>query len=108
MAFAAADGAANERIAASLGIHRMTALPWRGRFERERPAGLADAPRPGREPVYDRAARDRVSRRHRSRHPWDHPLSSRRLAARTGISTTTILRIWTAAGLEPQPEPTAG
>jgi len=61
MALAAADGTADERLAASLGVHRMTVLLWRGRFERERPAGLADAPRPGREPVYDRAARDRVA-----------------------------------------------
>ena len=52
---AAADGTANERIAADLGVHRMTVLLWRGRFERERMAGLADARRPGREPTYDRA-----------------------------------------------------
>ena len=57
---AAASGTANERIAARLGVQRMTVLLWRGRFERERMAGLADAPRPGREPTYDRAARDRV------------------------------------------------
>src|SRR5664279_6051643 len=57
---AAADGTANERIAAQLGVHRMTVLLWRGRFLRERMAGLADAPRPGRELTYDRAARDRA------------------------------------------------
>ena len=59
---AAAEGTANERIAAQLGVHRMTVLLWRGRFERDRLAGLDDAPRPGREPTYDRAARDRVNR----------------------------------------------
>ena len=57
---AAADGTANERIAAQLGVHRMTVLLWRGRFLRERMAGLVDAPRPGRELTYDRAARDRM------------------------------------------------
>jgi transposase len=57
---AAATGTANERIAAQLRVHRMTVLLSRGRLERERMAGLADEPRPGREPTHDRAARDRV------------------------------------------------
>jgi transposase len=56
----AADGLANERIAAELGVSKMTVLLWRRRFEQERLAGLRDAPRPGRVPVYDRAARDHV------------------------------------------------
>jgi transposase len=99
---AAADGTANERIAAQLGVHRMTVLLWRGRFERERMAGLADAPRPGREPTYDRAARDRVIAFTLEPPPigtthW----SSRAMSARTGISVTTIQRIWAEAGLKP-------
>ena len=99
---AAADGTANERIAADLGVHRMTVLLWRGRFERERMAGLADARRPGREPTYDRAARDRVIALTLEPPPqgtthW----SSRRLAARTGISVTTVQRIWAEANLKP-------
>jgi Homeodomain-like domain len=80
----------------------MTVLLWRGRFERERMAGLDDAPRPGREPTYDRAARDRVIALTLEPPPegtthW----SSRRLAARTGISVTTIQRIWAEANLKP-------
>jgi transposase len=99
---AAADGTANERIAAQLGVHRMTVLLWRGRFLRERMAGLTDAPRPGREPTYDRAARDRVIALTLEPPPagsthW----SSRAMAARTGISVTTIQRIWAEAGLKP-------
>ncbi len=99
---AAADGTANERIAAQLGVHRMTVLLWRGRFERDRLAGLTDAPRPGREPTYDRAARDRVIAITLEPPPvgttrW----SSRTMASRTGISVTTIQRIWTEAGLKP-------
>jgi transposase len=99
---AAADGTANERIAAQLGVHRMTVLLWRRRFERERLAGLADARRPGREPIYDRAARDRVIALTLEPPPsgtthW----SLRAMAARTGISVTTIGRIWTEAGLKP-------
>ena len=49
---AAADGMANERIAAELGVHKMTVLLWRGRFARDaprRPGTMPrgrDAPRP--------------------------------------------------------------
>jgi hypothetical protein len=99
---AAADGTASERIAAELGVHRMTVLLWRGRFERERLAGLDDAHRPGREPTHDRAARDRVIAL-----PLEPPpegvthWSARRMAARTGISITTIQRIWAEANLRP-------
>ena len=99
---AAAEGIANERIAVQLGVHRMTVLLWRGRFLRDRLAGLADAPRPGRELTYDRAARDRVIAMTLEPPPagtthW----SSRAMAARTGISVTTIQRIWAEAGLKP-------
>ena len=99
---AAANGTANERIAAEIGVNPGTVLLWRGRFERERMAGLADAPRPGREPTYDRAARDRVIALTLEPPPagvshW----SSRAMAARTGISVTTIQRIWAEANLKP-------
>ncbi len=98
----AADGVANERIAAELGVNKMTILLWRGRFERDRLAGLADAPRPGREPRYDRAARDRVIALTLSEPPpgtthW----STRRLAKEVGMSETTVWRIWRSAGLKP-------
>ena len=99
---AAADGTANERIAEDLGVHKMTVLLWRGRFARKRLAGLADAPRPGRAPTYGRAERDRVIALTLEPPPdgtthW----SARRMAARTGISITTVQRIWAEAGLKP-------
>jgi transposase len=99
---AAAEGVANERIAADLGVHKMTVLLWRGRFERDRLAGLHDAPRPGREPVYGRAARDRVIALTLEPPPdgvthW----STRRLARKVGMSETTVWRIWRSAGLKP-------
>ena len=99
---AAVEGTANEQIAAKLGVNRMTVLLWRGRFERERMAGLADARRPGREPTYDRVARDRVIALTLEPPPvgtthW----STRAMAARTGISISTIARIWAEANLKP-------
>jgi len=98
----AAAGVANERIAADLGVNKMTVLLWRSRFERDRLAGLGDAPRPGRQPVYDRAARDRVIALTLSEPPhgtthW----STRRLAREIGMSETTVWRIWRSAGLKP-------
>src|ERR1700690_637056 len=99
---AAADGMANERIAAEVGAHKMTVLLWRGRFARERLKALPDAPLPGRAPTYGRAERDRVIALTLEPPPdgtthW----SARRMALRTGISTTTIQRIWAEAGLKP-------
>ena len=98
----AAAGVANERIAAELGVDKMTILLWRRRFERARLAGLRDAPRPGRAPIYPREARDRVIALTLEPPPdgtthW----SARRMAARTGISTTTVQRIWAEAKLKP-------
>jgi transposase len=99
---AATDGTANERIAAQLRVDRNTVLLWRGRFERDRLAGLEDAPRPGREPTYDRAARDRVIAFTLEPPPFGTThWSSRAMAARTGISVTTVQRIWAEAGLKP-------
>jgi transposase len=99
---AAATGIANERIAAELRVDRNTVLLWRGRFLRERMAGLADAPRPGREPTYGRAARDRVIAFTLEPPPFGTThWSSRAMAARTGISVTTIQRIWREANLKP-------
>ncbi len=99
---AAAAGTANERIAAEIGVTPLTVRDWRTRFEADRMAGLADAPRPGRVPTYDRAARDRVIAFTLEPPPFGTShWSSRAMAARTGISVTTIQRIWREAGLKP-------
>ena len=98
----AAIGAANEAIADELSISPTTVLLWRRRFEAERLAGLGDAARSGRPLVYERETRDRVIAETLSPPPegtthW----SARRLAERTGISITTIQRIWAEAQLKP-------
>lgn len=98
----AADGMANKRIAAELGVNLMTVLLWRRRFEAQRLAGLREAPRPGRPPTYTRADRDRVIALTLEPPPdgtthW----SARRIARRVGMSITTVQRIWAEAGLKP-------
>ena len=98
----AADGVANKRIAAELGVNLMTVLLWRRRFERDRLAGLHDAPRAGRAPTYTRADRDRVIAL-TLEPPSDGTThwSARRIALRVGMSITTVQRIWATAGLKP-------
>jgi transposase len=48
MVLLAADGASKSEIARQLGTNRSRVGTWLGRFERERLAGLVDAPRSGR------------------------------------------------------------
>lgn len=57
----AADGAANAAIADELGICVDTARKWRARFAGKGIEGLADAPRPGRPPIYTPADRAKVT-----------------------------------------------
>jgi transposase len=54
---AAADGKANAAIGRELAVHVDTARKWRRRFAAGRLAGLKDAPRSGRPPVFTAADR---------------------------------------------------
>jgi transposase len=98
----AAEGVANTRIEAELGVAPMTVQLWRRRYAQAGLAGLADAPRPGHPSTYTRADRDRVialtlSPTTDGTTHW----SARRLAEQVGMGTTTIQRIWKEAGLQP-------
>jgi hypothetical protein len=52
MVLLAAQGLANDQIAASLSVPRPIVSKWRKRFFEERLAGLEDQPRSGRPPVF--------------------------------------------------------
>ena len=52
MVLLAAQGQANDQIAASLSVPRQIVIKWRKRFFEERLAGLEDEPRTGRPPVF--------------------------------------------------------
>jgi transposase len=98
----AADGVANERIAAELGVALMTVKLWRRRYAEAGLAGLADASRPGRPARYSRSDRERVIALTLSAPPagtthW----SARRLGQQLGMSEATVWRIWQSAGLKP-------
>jgi transposase len=108
---AAAAGQANAAIAAELGIGTDTVRKWRGRFAQGRLAGLADAPRSGRPPVFTAADRAEAvalacalpagSGMPLSR--WSGPDLARELAARRGIavSASTIGRWLARDALKP-------
>ena len=56
----AAEGKANERIAAELGCSKPTLLQWRKRFQRTGLDGLSEAGGRGRKPTYALGIVERV------------------------------------------------
>ena len=98
----AAEGATNTEIAAEAGVSLPTVGLWRRNFCERRLDGLADAPRSGRPREIDDAEVQRVLAKTLERPPdgsthW----SVRRLAAATGLSATTVHRIWRDHKLKP-------
>lgn len=59
---AVAQGLSNEAVARGCHTRTATVSKWRGRFARQRLAGLEDAPRSGKPPIYDEATRQRILR----------------------------------------------
>jgi transposase len=98
----AADGLSNTAIAQELGIAKPTVGKWRERFARLRSDGLLDEPRPGApRRIGDEEIAALVDRT-LSTTPEDATHWSLRSMARTsGLSVSTIGRIWRAFGLQP-------
>ncbi|MDN6706221.1 helix-turn-helix domain-containing protein [Corynebacterium glyciniphilum] len=92
---ACAAGATNTHVAAELKVSRPTVGKWRSRFISRRLDGLADEPRSGRprtmsvEQVKEIMA-GRSSAGRRSTTTW----TRRELARYTGLSPSTVGRIW--------------
>ena len=96
----AAEGVGNHEIARRLEISRNQAIEWRKRFVQGGIAAISsDLPRSGRKPRIDAA---------RIVHATTQTLpegathwSTRTLAAKLGVSDTTVLKVWHANGLKP-------
>lgn len=97
-----ARGASNAAVAAKLRTTGFTVGLWRNRFIAEGVAGLGDEPRPGAprevgDEKIERIVRLTLENAPKGATHW----SSRMLAAKTGLSQSTISRIWRAFGLKP-------
>ena len=98
----AAEGLSNTAIAEKLGVSRLTVGTWRRRFAERRLEGLDDEPRPGAPRKIGDDKIVEVVTRTLETVPQDATHWSRRSMARaTGLSATTVHRIWGAFGLQP-------
>src|SRR6266540_3740403 len=99
---AAAAGASNADIASELGLTTQTVGKWRRRFLHQRVAGLLDEPRPGAPRRVTDADVERVIRTTLESRPRDAThWSTRSMAEATGLSQSTISRVWRAFALAP-------
>jgi transposase len=99
---ACAEGRSNIEVAAELGCHPYTVAKWRHRFARDRMDGLADGPRPGAaRKIGDDTVEAVVVDSLETTPPDATHWSTRALAAKHGISHTTVREIWRAFGLKP-------
>lgn len=97
-----ADGGNNKQTAVMLGCHEDTVGKWRRRFIDKRLDGLADEPRPGHAPSItdeqvEKVVVDTLEETPDNATHW----SRASMAKRSGLSKSTIGRIWKAFHLKP-------
>ena len=96
-----ADGLLQERVAAEVGVSRLTVGLWCRRFAAARLAGLADAPGRGRKPsLADAAVRmviEKAVTPPARRGRW----SCRTMAGAAGVSKASVQRLWAANDIKP-------
>jgi len=99
---ACADGATNAQVAADLGVGRDTVAKWRARFAVDRLDGLADEPRPGRpRRITDDQVEQVITTTLEQTPGQDTHWSTRSMAKASGLSQSTVSRMWRAFGLKP-------
>ena len=97
-----AEGKANTQVAAELGIWPQTVGTWRRRFVESRLDGLVDEPRPGGPRTISDEQVEAIVVATLERTPKGATHWSRAsMAAETGLSKSTVGRIWKAFGLQP-------
>jgi len=97
-----AEGRANNEVAAECGVSPATVGKWRRRFCELRLDGLSDDPRPGRPATITATQVEEVLVATLESTPQNATHWSRsKMAERSGLSESTIGRIWRAFGLAP-------
>ena len=97
-----AEGGQNTEVAAKLGLDRQTVGKWRRRFVERRVDGLHDEPRSGAPRTIDDARIEAVIVKTLENCPENAThWSSRGMAEASGLSVSTVQRIWRAFGLQP-------
>ncbi|WP_079065952.1 IS630 family transposase, partial [Streptomyces olivochromogenes] len=97
-----ADGGTNKEIAAELGVSQGTVNRWRSRFIRLRLDGLTDEPRPGRPPsILLDQVENVLTATLESTPGKDTHWSRASMAKHSGLSKSTIGRIWKKFDLKP-------
>jgi transposase len=99
----AADGLENQQIGERLGISLQKASRWRDRFTELGIDGIRnDAPRCGRPATITKCKRTRTANRTQNEIPPDSKRWSRRkMAEVSGLSPSTVGRIWQERGIKP-------
>ena len=99
----AGEGLENQQIGKELGITREKASRWRMRYAEKGLLGIEkDAPRSGRRPRIADTTTEEVIRKTLNEKPANATRWSRsRMAKVTGLSDSTIGRIWKRKGLKP-------
>jgi transposase len=98
-----ATEATNGQVAAAVGVSVATVAKWRSRFLKDRLEGLVDEPRPGRpRTVSDDKVHEVVTKTLETTPAnGDTHWSTRSMARATGLSQSTVSRMWRAFGLKP-------
>lgn len=97
-----AEGCQNKEVAAKLGVVEMAVGKWRRRFVRDRLEGLRDEPRPEAPGTIDDARIEATIVKTLESLPKDAThWSSRGMAKESGLSVSSVQRIWRAFGLQP-------
>ena len=97
-----ASGKTNREIARQLETSKVTVSLWRCRFLRHGVSGLYDELRPGRpRPISDERVAQLVRKTLKTKPKAGTHWSIRQIATETGVSKSTVHRIWQAFGLQP-------
>ncbi|MGH2852204.1 MAG: IS630 family transposase, partial [Solirubrobacteraceae bacterium] len=99
----AADGVANTRIGAELGVSATTVVNWRARFAEDGLQGIGVVRRGrGRKPSIAPEKVGEIVRLALHEKPvGETHWSCRTMAARVGVSSATVQRVWSSRGLRP-------